>query len=119
MLGVKAGVVGTLLTRLGALHVRPPSVLCTSWIWLYAPPVKSVPSYARYNSPVRGSAAGKGRPAPVRNCAPVFGSTSGTLVSVVTITGRLHVRPASVERTISYRTNVVALAFTSVYWMEV
>src|SRR3954463_13903168 len=110
MLGVKAGVVGTLLTRLGALHVRPPSVLRTNWIWLYAPPVKSVPSYARYSSPVRGSAAGNGIPTPVRNGAPVFGSTSRTPVSLATTTGRLQVRPESVERTISYRVKAVAVA---------
>src|SRR3954452_24207653 len=117
MLGVKAGVLGSPLTRLGALHVRPWSVLCTSWTWLYAPPVKSEPSYARYSAPVRGSMAGDGMLTPVRSTAPVFGSTSITPGSSATTTGRLQVRPESVERTISYRMKVVVVAVVSVYWM--
>ena len=44
IIGVNAGTLGSPLTRTGALHVRPRSVLCTSWIWLYRPAVKSVPS---------------------------------------------------------------------------
>src|SRR5438876_10862333 len=118
MLGVNAGEVGTALTRDGELQVRPPSKLCTSWIWLYAPPVKSVPSYATYSSPVRGSTAGNGRPVPVRSSAPVFGSTSGAPVSWATTVGRLQVRPASVDRTISKRMTAIVVAVAPVYWIE-
>src|SRR5262245_26798555 len=116
--GVNARTVGSPLTRTGALQVRPRSVLCTSWIWLYSPPVKSDPSYAMYNSPVRGSIAGNGRPNPVRNGCPVFGLTGRTLVSCATTVGALHVAPPSVDRTTSNRANSTAVPVASVYWMD-
>src|SRR2546430_14681745 len=94
MLGVNAGVVGSPLIRTGRLHVRPRSVLCTSWIWLNRPAVKAVPPYATYTSPVRGSIAGNGSPAPVRSrFFGSFGATSSTLVSGAMIVGWLQVRP--------------------------
>src|SRR5947208_2540850 len=52
-----------------------------------------------YRSPVPGSTAGNGRPAPVRSGMPVLGSTSRTPASAAMTIGLLQVWPPLVERT--------------------